>query len=82
MRCRRMGDFDLTPEEAETLGAIVKGDQGPKRSRSGQAELAKARGDNQRTTFIPTALGFDWYRRHMEKKHGGEKEERAQESHA
>jgi hypothetical protein len=62
----------LTPEEAETLRAIVEGIEYPK-LRTGELvrlvlrRLIMATGP---TRFVPTSLGFAWYEQNREKTNG------------
>lgn len=61
------GDFELSPEEAETLGAVISGKAERLRTRDlvrlNLLRLIMTRGTQ---IFEPTALGYDWYRRHRE----------------
>ncbi|WP_020696715.1 hypothetical protein [Reyranella massiliensis] len=70
-----MGDIDLTPDEAKTLGLIVRGHHQCLRAydlvKLNLLRLIMTRGT---TTFEPTALGCAWYRQHTEDRHGGKEE--------
>ncbi|WP_020697409.1 hypothetical protein [Reyranella massiliensis] len=70
-----MEEVELSPEEAETLQAVVRGDHAKLRARDlvklNLMRLIMTRGT---LAFEPTALGFEWYRKHKEERHGGEEE--------
>lgn len=77
-----MGEPALTAEEASILASIVRGEQLDLRDRR-LIRLARLRlimVTGKAASFVPTALGYDWYRRFKEKSHGDRKESSPQGS--
>jgi len=66
-----MGEPALSAEEAQVLAAIVRGDRPDLRNRNlirlSRLRLIMVQGA---THFVPTALGYDWYRRLEQQLHG------------
>lgn len=66
-----MGAPALTVEETKSLATTVKGERldlhNRRLIRLSHLRLNMLQGT---TSFVPTALGYDWYRQYMEEAHG------------